>query len=291
MKILLNILKYIFIILLTVCTITLGLVYIGSSKILSKDYVLSKLESTNYYEELNQIVQEAFENYIGPSGFDEDVMEGVANIEQIKQDTNTILNNIYNGTNVEVSTESVETNLRNNISKSLDGRELTATEQKAIDQYVKKITSLYTSTICHTSLENDIYNVISKINGLVGTAKIALAVAIVVLIVVIVLFNRKNRFEVLSNIGIVLTSSGLLYIILNLYINSEIPVSNITTLNSAFSNTLRNIINDMLGNILVFGIVFSVLGIIVIVVGQIKGSKNKKENNNKHENKSGKRSK
>ena len=112
MKILLNLIKYIIVILLTFCIIGLLIINVASSTILKKQYVLNKLEETNYYEEIQKLIQDGFENYIGPSGLDESVIVDIVSLEKIKEDTNIIVSNMYDGTNAELNTETLRTNLR-----------------------------------------------------------------------------------------------------------------------------------------------------------------------------------
>ena len=59
-----------------------------------------------------------FENYIGQSGLDENVIKNIISVEQIKQDTNIIIDNIYDGENITINTETIETSLKNNINTS-----------------------------------------------------------------------------------------------------------------------------------------------------------------------------
>ena len=141
MKVIINIIKYIAIILLTCAIIELLIINIVSSTILSKQYVLSKLEETNYYEEIKKEIESSFENYIGQSGLDEDVIIDIVSLEKIKEDTNIIITNIYDGTEKTVDTTEIETNLKNNIEASLENKKLTITQQKAIDEYINKIAS------------------------------------------------------------------------------------------------------------------------------------------------------
>ena len=49
MKVLINLLKFIFITILTICLIALGAITIASSTVLDKNYVMQKLEKTDFY--------------------------------------------------------------------------------------------------------------------------------------------------------------------------------------------------------------------------------------------------
>ena len=57
MKVLLNIIKFIIITVLVICSIAMGILNIVSSTILEKEYIISKLEETNFYEETYELVK------------------------------------------------------------------------------------------------------------------------------------------------------------------------------------------------------------------------------------------
>ena len=72
-----------------------------------------------------------------------------------------------------------------------------------------------------------------------------------------------------------MASSGIFYIVVNIYIGMKIKVSNIAILNEAISNTLKNIINDVLSNLLNSGIILFIIGLILVLLGNIIFYKNK----------------
>ena len=64
MKVLINLLKFIFITILTICLIALGAITVASSTILDKNYVIQKLEETDFYSGTYKLVESNFEKYI-----------------------------------------------------------------------------------------------------------------------------------------------------------------------------------------------------------------------------------
>lgn len=123
MKIISNIIKYIVIILLIISIILTLAVKVLTSTILNKDYILGKLEETNYYKNIYNQVESNFENYIYQSGLDEDVIKGIISEEDIKSDTIQIINNIYNNKEVtEVNISKIEERLEKNIYDSLSDK-------------------------------------------------------------------------------------------------------------------------------------------------------------------------
>ena len=138
MNTIVKIFRFVLILVLTISIISLVFINIASSTILSKDYILGKLDETYYYMDIREELESNFENYVGQSGLDEEVFHNIITEEKIKEDTGIILSNIYDGTPQEISTEELEQNLRTYIDNYLDTR-LTATQQRMVDEYVKTI--------------------------------------------------------------------------------------------------------------------------------------------------------
>ncbi len=61
MKVLINIIKFISITILAICMISLGILTIVSSTILNEEYIISKLEETNFYDGTFELVKSNFE--------------------------------------------------------------------------------------------------------------------------------------------------------------------------------------------------------------------------------------
>ena len=144
MKIVINILKFIIMLILVVCILFLGIKNIAFSTILNKNYVLNKLEETNFYSGTYELVKSGFENYIAQSGLEEEVLNNICTEEKVKNDIGIILNNIYNGTNEEIDTTEIANNLNANIDK-LDVR--TSQNKSALDKFVQQICTEYKNTI------------------------------------------------------------------------------------------------------------------------------------------------
>lgn len=270
MKVISNIVKYILVIFLIVSIILTIAVNILTSTILNKDYILGKLEETNYYNNIHNQVQSNFENYIYQSGLDEDVIKDIITEEDIKSDTIQIINNIYNNEEItEVDVSKIEERLEKKIYDSLSGQKISDSTKKSINQFINKITEEYKDTIVHTKYEASINEALTKIINYSSKMKTILIVVDIVLVVLVLLFNIKKILRGLAQIGIALSSTGIFYIALNIIVNSKVKIDYITVLNNGFSMTLRNILNSIMSNILNCGIISLVIGIIVIIISNV----------------------
>lgn len=279
MKILLNIIKFIIAIILTICVITLIIVNIASSTILNKEFILGKLDETNYYANIYTAVKSDFENYIYQSGLDESVLENIVPAEKIESDTKTIINNIYDGTNEDVDVTEIETNLRNNIENSLDYN-LSATQQRTVNEFINRITQQYKDTITKTSYEDSINNMLEKARNIVDKLQKVSIIGIAVSFLIIIILSIKNLIAGLMLIGSTLISSGVFYILVNMIINAKVKIQNITILNDAISISLREIISTILKNLTTIGITLSIVGFVIIIIFAIIRSSKKEEREN-----------
>ena len=87
--------SYLLTISLALLLITTIFLYIANNTVLNEDYVLSKLEKNNYYDNIYNFVESNFEQYIYQSGLEETVIKNIVTREKIKNDTKIIIENIY----------------------------------------------------------------------------------------------------------------------------------------------------------------------------------------------------
>ena len=276
----LNVIKAILVVGLLLCIIAFGMIQIASSTILSQNYVLKQLEEANYYANIYTEIKSDFENYIYQSGLDESVLENIITVEEVTQDTNQIIANIYNGDNKQIDVTALKERLNNNIKESLSGQRINSSTQKAIDEFVNKIADQYIETMSHTNFEKTIHDIYTKVKEYVELGKKVIIVAIGIIIIAILAIQYKKIFRNFALIGISFTGSGLFYIFVDMFINAKIKIENIIILNDAISITLRNVLTNILNTISQYGWVFFGIGIALIVIGNILYNRKAKNKEN-----------
>ncbi len=264
-----QIIRYIMAILLTISIIIFTFVSRISSTILSENYVLSKLEETNYYEKVYEDVKSNFENYIYQSGLDETVLEDVVSIEKVKQDTNFIIRNIYNGLLETIDSQPIKDKLKQNIAKATEGMNLNITQEQAIETLVETISGEYTTTILHFGFEKNINTGYQSLVKYVTLAKRIALVAMVVCIFIIVAVSTRRIYRIFVFISMSLVASGTFLVVVNQVITSKIDIQAISILNTAISVALRNIFSELLGSMFAYGCGFIVVGCITIIVANL----------------------
>lgn len=261
MKVLINLLKFIFITILTICLITLCAITIASSTVLNKNYVMQKLEETDFYSGTYKLVESNFENYIYQSGLDEEVLNNICTQDKVKNDINIMLDNIYNGTNKTIDTTEISTNLNANIDKL--GIK-TKQNEKAINEFVNHICNEYTDTLVHSQYENKINNVYKKaINGLNKIYNVLLIILAVDFIAILVVNNKKVSKD-FQDCGIALMATSIFGIAGCQIVQAKVNIQGIKIFNDVFSNSLVTIMQDVFNKITSLSL--GMLGVAIFVV-------------------------
>ena len=258
-------LQYILTIILAMSVLALVLINIISSTVLNESYIMSKLEEEDYYNQIYKSAESNFENYIHQSGLDEEVLNNIITKEKIEKDTKIIINNIFDGTDTEIDTDEIKNKLNENIDNSL-GRKKTATEEKAINEFVNLICNEYKTTILTTSYESKINTAYQKVIKYINLAKKVLLILIGVLVILIVLLTIKRIYRILARLGLAFVIDGLLFLLAKYFIDAKIKIETITILSSSVSIVLRNILREIINIVAKDGTILLVLGIVLIVL-------------------------
>lgn len=274
MKVLTKTIKFILVTILTICLISIGIISIVSSTILDKTYITEKMEETNFYKETYELVKSNFEKYIYQSGLDEEVLENICTEEKLQKDINTIISNIYDGTDEKIDTTEIETNLNANIDK-LGIKN--SKNQKAIEQFVKHICDEYTETIIHTKYESQINAQYQKVISLLTKIHNVIMVILIIDAILLIIMNIKTASKIIQDLGIALFSSSIFKLSVCSIIMSKVNIEDIKILNDIFSKTLVTIITDILTKIISLGIGALLIAIILIIIYAIISVNKKKE--------------
>ena len=266
MKVLTNLLKFILIVVLAVCSIAIGIIQIVTQTVLNKNYIIQKMEETNFYSETYKLVQSNFEKYIEQSGFEENILENICTEEKVKQDIKLMISNIYEGENKTIDITEISDNLNANIDK-LNIRD--SKNQKAIEQFVEHICQEYTDTLVHTKYENDINKFYKEIVIKKDKIEKIVIIAMVIDVIVILIVNNKNIEKDFQSIGTAIFSSSAFELIACQIINLRVSIKGIKIFNDAFSDMIVAIIQNVISKVVSFGIATLMIAIILIIINAI----------------------
>ena len=238
---------------------------IVSSTILNKDYILGKLDEANYYNNVYEQIKDSLAGYIGPSGLDEEVLENIYTREQVKEDINLIINNIYENKNDKINTEDIKEKLQNNIEASVGSGLLTKENRNSIEDFIDKIADEYVQNISHDPYFEKVGMIINKVKDMIGKVEGIIIFVPIILAVVILLLNIKQISSAIRFIAISILTSGVIGIVIKVFLETKINISNILIINDSFSEVIKNVINSILNNINTMSII-GIIGSIVLIV-------------------------
>ncbi len=266
MKIIINIFKFIAMALIVLCLTFLGIKNIAFSTILDKEYIIKKLEETNFYSETYKLVESSFENYIDQSGLEEVVLKNICTEDKVKRDINIILSNIYDGKQEEIDI----TEISNKLNSNIDAQNVRTTKNsEAIDEFVKHICQAYKDTIISTKYDKTINNKYEQIVKIMGQVEKIVITVLIINAILLILLNIKNIIQILLNIQTIALATTVIQFIIPGIIKSNVNISGIKVFNEAFSNSVVVIIKDILTQINKVGITFLIIYIISVIIYSI----------------------
>ncbi len=279
MKFIIKTISYIFtfvLVLLIIAAILLGIV---TKTVFNKDYIISKLDETNYYERVHNTFVTEVEDYLEQSGLEEIEIGNILTEEQVKKDVQNFFTQLYNGKTVTINKEDVKQQLETNLNKELKEKKITLTsiEQRAIDRVLDTITDAYATEVSYDTYSQyleylpKIMSIINKYLPIINTIIYVLPVALIILIL---LFNIKQFRIGLKYIGISILSSGILMIGIKLFTSIKMNLNNLYILSRATSDYIISIISDILNKITTVGIIGIIVGILAIIIGATYIEKN-----------------
>lgn len=276
MKVGKKILNFIFVLVIALSFTFIGVKSVVFKTIFNKEYVLEQMETNNFYSETYKLVESGFENYIGQSGLDEEVIKNICTEDKIKNDINIILSNIYEGTNEKIDTSEISNNLNSNIDKE---NVRISSNSKAIDEFVEHICQSYKDTIISTSYENTINEKYSKITQKITKVQNILIIAIIISIIGVIALNVKDILKLLFWTESAVLSSAVMQLAITTVIKSKVNIDGIKIFNDAFSNIVVTIIKDILSKINIIAGKFIIVYFILVVIYAIIILTQKKEEN------------
>ena len=211
MKIIINIFKFIAMALIVLCLTFLGIKNIAFSTILDKEYIIKKLEETNFYSETYKLVESSFENYIDQSGLEEVVLKNICTEDKVKRDINIILSNIYDGKQEEIDI----TEISNKLNSNIDAQNVRTTKNsEAIDEFVKHICQAYKDTIISTKYDKTINNKYEQIVKIMGQVEKIVITVLIINAILLILLNIKNIIQILLNIQTIALATTVIQFII-----------------------------------------------------------------------------
>ena len=238
-------------------------------KILNKDYILSKMEENQVYLQVSREVDNGFENYIYQSGLPEDIIKDLYTEDTIKNDVNSFINALYDGTEIQISDSIIRETLDKRINEYLVSENKTLNEQgkKNVEKFEDLIVNEYKNNVnAYGSLYKTGHEFLDKLEQVIQKIKFIPIILIIAFIIFLIINNLKNLLLTINYACISLLSLGILIKIGVSIIFSKINIDNILFITKALSNLLINISKEILYICSDYANLFIVIGIVGILI-------------------------
>lgn len=271
-KTILNIILSFLLIILIAMSIVINIL---QDKILNKDYILSKMEENQVYLQVSREVDNGFENYIYQSGLPEDIIKDLYTEDTIKNDVNSFINALYDGTEIQISDSIIRETLDKRINEYLVSENKTLNEQgkKNVEKFEDLIVNEYKNNVnAYGSLYKTGHDFLDKLEQVIQKIKFIPIILIIAFIIFLIVNNLKNLLLTINYACISLLSLGILIKIGVSIIFSKINIDNILFITKALSNLLINISKEILYICSDYANLFIVIGIVGILIYAIAGN-------------------
>lgn len=265
-KTILNIILSFLLIILIAMSIVINIL---QDKILNKDYILSKMEENQVYLQVSREVDNGFENYIYQSGLPEDIIKDLYTEDTIKNDVNSFINALYDGTEIQISDSIIRETLDKRINEYLVSENKTLNEQgkKNVEKFEDLIVNEYKNNVnAYGSLYKTGHEFLDKLEQVIQKIKFIPIILIIAFIIFLIINNLKNLLLAINYACISLLSLGILIKIGVSIIFSKINIDNILFITKALSNLLINISKEILYICSDYANLFIVIGIVGILI-------------------------
>ena len=249
------ILSYLLGFILSVSISVLGLLIIFKYTVFNKSYVKDLLVKNNYYESIYNYINEGISDYMVSSGLPESVIDGTFTKDDVERDVKLFIDSMYEGKRVDIDTTRLKDKLRNNINVYIKSLNLGIDNTDELDLFISDTAQIYTNEVKLYNMVDGFSHKFSEFGNIVDKAIIIDGVIDIILIIILIIFGTLN-------IGSSVMSSGIILILIRLFIFDRIDSKNILI----FSESFSVIVKKILGNISLFMLIS---GISLIIVGFI----------------------
>ena len=240
---------YTFLFIESILLFLLTLLLVLNFTILKSDYVIKKMNKSNYYSILEESIKTEMLYYTGQSGFNDDILDGTFTTDEIKEESISYVKNLYNGKKTVIDTSKFEERLNKKIDDYLEVKNFEIINKEEINKFTTEMAKIYSKRIKIIDKLDNLAVKFNKIIDMSNKALIILTISLFIVFMIHMILLKKIK------IGIVLYTTSLLIIVLNIYIRWRIDLYHL----HIYNELLSNIIIDNIGSILKITILIAIL--------------------------------
>ena len=276
-----KVLSYILSFILLILISLIVLIMCVQSDVLNKNSLFSAFDKVNYYQNTYNALNEMFLSYVEQSGLEDEVMNDIISIDEIKEEVKNCIDSIFEGKEYAINSDNLKQRLNDNITKYLekDNRKANENERKSIEEFVSKISDIYCEEVFPMSIVTKIESYIAKIIKFIDFVKPILFISVAVITIILIIINIKNILFVLNYIGVSLFGSGLLLMVPKLIVDKNMRLNELSLFNQNISSFIVTIATNILEHLKELSFILLVVSVIILICNNFiikKLSKNTK---------------
>lgn len=260
-----NIISFILKFFLSTVIILLMSLIILKSTLLNKEYIKDVLVKENYYEKLSKSTKEEMKNYLIQSGFTEEIINNIYTTQDIKNDINKLIDQVYSNSKITINTDKLKANLESNITSYLEEKNIELSNSNELDKFVELISNVYKDEVGIVDYLNIFQKVYLSISKLIMPAIITLVLLTVIFITLLLLLKSKY---ILSLPLLTLTFT---YLTISLYLKDKIAIDNLLILSKDISSIIKYIFLDIINKINTISLGSFTIAIVFIILRRYHG--------------------
>ena len=241
--------------LITIVLFLLVVLLILKGTVYNKEYIKNELIKNNYYETVSKEILEEMRDYMTSSGMSDEILENLYTNEEVKNEINIFVDNIYIGKKYEVNTKNIKERLDNNIDSYISKYNLQIISKSNLESFKKDMIDIYKKEISLYNTIDSLINPFYKISNILNYAMLGCIVLLVVLLVIELILKVKY-------IPGIIMSSGLLLIFTRFVIYNKVDIKNLLIITDYFSIILRSILNNIGHLLLVSSLIMIGFGLV-----------------------------
>ena len=249
------ILSYILGFILTICLFLLAGLFILKKTALDKSFMFRLMDENNYYSNVYNSICEDIEDYMTSSGLEKEILDGVISKNKVEKDIREYTISLYDNTKYEVSTTEIKDKLKNNIDHYLKDLNLGIDNTNELDLFINDIENIYKEEVSFYNTLDMTKSYISKLNTMVDKVLLIDIICIVVLVIIILLLK-------VINIGSCLLGSGIILLLVRMFIYERVDSQNILLVSDHFSLIIRSIFKYISNYMINISIILVCIGLL-----------------------------
>ena len=196
--------------------------------------------------------------YTNQSGFEDDILDNIFTINDVKKHQKMVINNLYQGRTTIIDTTMIKENFRKKIEQYIIDNNYQEVDEKEINDFVDKMASIYSDEI-------KFMNYIDKVKFIPKVSKLtteAISISALLLIVLIIV-NKKVLYR--KNYPVLFYTNAFLLIYTNIYITNHIDIKNIYIYSDLISQVIKRVAHDLSKIAIIIPTIYLIIGLILSI--------------------------